>query len=331
MKKLITVSLLLISISISFSQSKKKQIETLTYKLDSINSVLLRSIDDNEKLSDTKLALESKISLLKNEIESKDDKIESLTKEVKSWEQDYQLVIADLILKSDSLDSISHTLDSIIEKLKVVPSSDYLLTNYSVGYFKIDDSWQNIAKNKYDFKSIQGFGTCIDACCDGGFDLGKVITNSDYGMWIENPVITIGASSFSKSASETQYKSNPNVFYISSDNCNGWYWKDKISYLVVYSAVFKTKEGIGVGTTLEKVQELLGKVVINIEEGFEAPNTVQFKINSYPNIEFILDEEDAIGGWEKLGSVEGKTATISDFKKNTKIKRIIIRPGVLSH
>jgi len=33
MKKLITVSLLLISVSISFSQSKKQQIETLTYKL----------------------------------------------------------------------------------------------------------------------------------------------------------------------------------------------------------------------------------------------------------------------------------------------------------
>ena len=64
MKKMMTILLLLICVSISFSQSKKKQIETLTYKLDSINSVLLRSIDDNEKLSDTKLALESKISLL---------------------------------------------------------------------------------------------------------------------------------------------------------------------------------------------------------------------------------------------------------------------------
>ena len=135
MKKLITVFLLLICVSISFSQSKKQQIETLTYKLDSINSVLLRSIDDNEKLSDTKLVLESKVSLLKNENSSKDskisllknenaskngeislknEKIESLTKEVKSLEQDYQLVVADLILKSDSLDSISLKLDSII-------------------------------------------------------------------------------------------------------------------------------------------------------------------------------------------------------------------------
>jgi len=81
MKKLITVFLLLICVSISFSQSKKQQIETLTYKLDSINSVLLRSIDDNKKLSDTKLVLESKISLLKNENASKNGEISLLKKE----------------------------------------------------------------------------------------------------------------------------------------------------------------------------------------------------------------------------------------------------------
>ena len=75
MKKIITILLLLICVSISFSQSKKKQIETLTYKLDSINSVLLRAIDDNEKLSDTKLVLETKISLLKKENASKNGEI----------------------------------------------------------------------------------------------------------------------------------------------------------------------------------------------------------------------------------------------------------------
>ena len=127
MKKLITVSLLLICVSISFSQSKKQQIETLTYKLDSINSVLLRSIDDNRELNSNKIVLESKIRSLKNENVSKNDEINSLhdeinlknerivdlTKEVKSLEQDYQLVVADLILKSDSLDSIILKLDSI--------------------------------------------------------------------------------------------------------------------------------------------------------------------------------------------------------------------------
>ena len=150
MKKLITVSLLLICVSISFSQSKKQQIETLTYKLDSINSVLLRSIDDNEKLSDTKLVLESKISLLKNEnaskngeISLKNEKIESLTKEVKSLEQDYQLVVADLILKSDSLDSISLKLDSIINlaKLKEQNENNWVISNNAP--FLVSGLWRD--------------------------------------------------------------------------------------------------------------------------------------------------------------------------------------------
>ncbi|MDA9304023.1 hypothetical protein N9Q26_00705 [bacterium] len=117
MKKIITLLLLLICISFSFSQSKKKQIEILTSKLDSINSVLLSSTDDNEKLSDTKLHLESKISSLNSKIGSKNDeislkneKIESLIKEVKSLEKDYQLVVAELELKSDSLDSCVYVL-----------------------------------------------------------------------------------------------------------------------------------------------------------------------------------------------------------------------------
>ncbi len=130
MKKLITVSLLFICVSISFSQSKKKQIETLTYKLDSINSLLLKAIDSNRELNTTKIALESKISLLKKENASKNgeislnnEKIESLTKEVKSLEQDYQLVVADLILKSDSIEILKTQVDE--GKIKAFVSKFY--------------------------------------------------------------------------------------------------------------------------------------------------------------------------------------------------------------
>lgn len=205
-----------------------------------------------------------------------------------------------------------------------VSSADYLITNNSVGYFKIGGFWQKFAKINYAYKFIQGYGSCMDACCDGGFSLGKVIINSDYGKVIENPEITIGASSFSKSASKTQHKGNPKVFYITSDNCSGWYWKDKINYIVVYSEAFKTKEGIGIGTTLEKIQELMGKVVIKIGWMEEDGNAIQVKVDSYPNIEFILDADDAIGGYEKLSTFGEQLASITDFKENTKIKRLII-------
>lgn len=200
----------------------------------------------------------------------------------------------------------------------------FLITNNYVGYFKIGGSWQNSAKNDYNYKSVQGYGTCRDACCDGGYNLGKAITNDNNGQTIENPEITIGALRFGESESKTEHKNNPNVFYISSDNCSGWYLKDKISYLMIYSEAFKTKEGIGVGTTLEKLKEILGEVLINIGWLEEDANAIQVKINSYPSIEFILDVDDAIGGYEKLSTL-GETARVSDFKKNTKIKRLIVQ------
>ena len=106
MKKLITVFLLLISVSISFSQSKKKQIETLTYKLDSINSVILRAIEDKEKLSKTKLDLESKTSLLKKENAEKNEEIESLKVYNQSLSAELQ----------DSLELLNKFRDTIAKK-----------------------------------------------------------------------------------------------------------------------------------------------------------------------------------------------------------------------
>ena len=212
MKKIITLLLLFNSISFSFSQSKKKQIETLDYKLDSINSVLLRSIEDNEKLSEIKLDLESKVSSLNNKIGSKNDeislkneKIESLTKEVRSLEQDYQLVVADLILKSDSLDSISRTLDSIINEDN---TSDRVWSRMNAykDYYNFDDNtdklrqlfevilqsrvqtlkefqgdYKNNIKELIIYKRDFGFKTLVDVIYEQGF----VICQQEGGYYVE--------------------------------------------------------------------------------------------------------------------------------------------------
>ena len=206
-----------------------------------------------------------------------------------------------------------------------ISGSKFLIIGNSVGYFTIGESWQNFAKNDYNYESVQGYGTCTDACCDGGFDLGSGIIETDYGQGLKNIDLTIGAVSFDQSKSDSKNKNNPDVFYISSDNCSGWYWKDTINYIVVYSDLFKTKEGIGVGTTLEEVQEKFGKIQFHIGWIEENGNAIQIKIKSYPGIEFILDVDDYAGNWEDISNTEDKnTITISDFKKSTKIKRIII-------
>ena len=139
MKKLITVFLLLICVSISFSQSKKQQIETLTYKLDSINSVLLRSIDDNRELNSNKIALESKISLLKKENAAKDEEIESLKVYNKS-------LSTELNLKSDSLKK--SFLFHVVGKLESVTSYGEDEEVLSTIFFKYDSKGNLIEKEK---------------------------------------------------------------------------------------------------------------------------------------------------------------------------------------
>ncbi|HLR01115.1 MAG TPA: hypothetical protein VK102_12160 [Sphingobacterium sp.] len=203
----------------------------------------------------------------------------------------------------------------------------FLISNHSAGYFKIGGSWQNYAEKEYSYKSVQGYGTCVDACCDGGFQLGYKIVEDSYGPKIENVQITIGAVNFDQNEkSESKYKDNPEVFYASSDNCKGWYWKDKINYIVVYSELFKTKEGIGVGTTLEEMQEKFGELHFYVGWIEEDINALQVSIKSYPDIKFILDIDAYKGNWEEIGFMEDKNEiTVSDFKENSKIQRLIIR------
>ena len=202
----------------------------------------------------------------------------------------------------------------------------HLVTNNSVGFFKIGSTWHNIAKNDYNYQSVQGYGTCVDAGCDGGFYLGNDLVVNEHG-WVENPELTIGASIFKISNSydddSSKYKNNKDVFYVSSENLRGWYWKDKISYLVIYSETYKTKEGIGVGTTLEELKEIHGSIEIKIGWLEEDVNAVQVSVSSYPDIIFILDVDDAIGGYDKLSTLKD-SPIFSDFKRNTKIKRLII-------
>lgn len=235
----------------------------------------------------------------------------------------------DSVLLPDSTLYNVDTVSTVVQDEKPIDEK-YLITNNSVGLFKLGSSWRSFATNDYSYNYVQGFGRCCDGACDGGFDLGDNIVNGENGPKIENPKLTIGATLYE--ASETndievesnKYKSNPNIFFISSDNSMGWYWIDKISYLVILSDAFKTKEGIGVGTNIEKVKETYGNISINVGWIEEDNDAIQFKIDSYPNIKFILDGDDAIEGYNFLSSHEGQTISVSDFKENTKIKRITI-------
>ena len=235
----------------------------------------------------------------------------------------------DSVLAPDSTLYKVDTVSTVVQAEKPIDEK-YLITDNSVGLFKLGSSWQSFATNDYSYNYVQGFGRCRDGACDGGFDLGDNIVNGENGPKIENLKLTIGATLFEASESDdielesNKYKDNPNVFYISSSNSSGWYLKDEINYMIIFSDVFKTKEGIGVGTNLEKVKETYDNLSINVGWVEEDVDAVYFKLDSYPNIDFILDADDAIGGYDFLSTHEGQTISVSDFKENTKIKRIII-------
>jgi len=226
----------------------------------------------------------------------------------------------DQIVEVNKLDSVVFIDSSIL-----IQDIKYLITDTSVGHFIHNNPWQNIAKNVYNYQFLEGYGKCHDACCDGGYLLGNKIIDSEYGQTFEIPELTIGTQSFDHDESESKHKKNKDVFYVLTDNCPGWYWKDKINYIVVYSEQFRTKEGVGVASTLEMAEALFGKLDFYIGWIEEDSDALNFTVKQYPNIEFILDIEDYKGNWEDI-SLQGEdnTLKILDFKKNTKIQRIIV-------
>ncbi|MDR1678432.1 MAG: hypothetical protein LBR81_01480 [Prevotellaceae bacterium] len=203
----------------------------------------------------------------------------------------------------------------------------FLISNNAAGYFKIGGSWQNFAENNYQYRYKQGYATCVDGCCTGGFSLGDGI------LTIGTSVFEYGES-FNDEIDSKKHVNNPDVFYVSSDNCKAWYWKDSISSILIYSDLFQTKEGVGVGTTLEDAQKQFGKLVFKIGWIEEDANAVQFTTSAYPAIKFVLNTDDYMGSWEELSNLNYRLSsnygkenllTISNFKKNTTIKHIIIR------
>jgi hypothetical protein len=203
----------------------------------------------------------------------------------------------------------------------------YLITNTHVGYFKIGGKWREIAEKDYNFNFIQGYGTCIDGGCDGGFDLGQNLELNSHNF-VSNQAITVGAKrykNFQTVADSNKYKNKDDVFFISSNNSSGFYFKDAVHYMIVYSDAFKTKEHIGVGTTLEVMEQKFGKLNFNIGWIEEDWNAVSFSVKGYPNISFILNPEDFKENWEKYNLLQdANNLTLSEFKKNTTIKRLIV-------
>ncbi|MCX7943324.1 MAG: hypothetical protein N2746_02290, partial [Deltaproteobacteria bacterium] len=125
----------------------------------------------------------------------------------------------------------------------------YLITNNSVGYFKIGGNWMEIAEKEYKYDFVEGYGICIDGCCSGGYGLGKqIVIEKDGNKMIDSLHLIIVTQGVEEN--KVIDKNDKSIFFVESDNCPGWYYKDKIDTIMVMSDLFKTKEGIKVGSRL---------------------------------------------------------------------------------
>ena len=102
---------------------------------------------------------------------------------------------------------------------------------------------------------------------------------------------------------------------------------DKFNYILVTSSQFRTKEDIGVGSTLPTMQERFGRLDFNVGWIEEDPNALQVSVPAYPNIRFILNVDDYQGNWEDIDMKGEKSGlTISDFKRGAKIRQLFVFP-----
>ncbi len=170
----------------------------------------------------------------------------------------------------------------------------------------------------YGFDMVQGFGHCVDACCDGGFLLYK---KGDR----ERPLLTIGATPFDVEADEGKYARRKDLFYVNSDNCSGWYKTDDAAYFEVYSSEFRTPENIGVGSSLSEASRAYGTLFFHVGWIEEDANALYFTVSSFEDYRFVLDVEDYLGHWEEISMAgDQHHLKVSDFKKNATVQRILV-------
>ena len=123
MKKIVLLSIYIISVNVVIAQSKKEQIQTLTFRVDSINVILSserNTIAQKEQGYTSKISnLENQVSSLKTEIElinkkstDKDSEINHLKNELTKRKNEIEILNQRIIIIKDSLfNVIKNTVD----------------------------------------------------------------------------------------------------------------------------------------------------------------------------------------------------------------------------
>lgn len=214
--------------------------------------------------------------------------------------------------------------------------SKFLITNTSIGLFGRNSNWKETYQT-YGYSKVNG-EECVDACCIGT----TILWKSNESM--ENPSVVLYNEYFDDNdvpesvkmdydVYSVMYASRDDLFFVASDNCSSWYYKNIITDCAVYSSDFKTQENIGVGSSVEEFLKAFDKVYITIGWIEEDADAIQLSVDKYPDLVFIVNSElfnvDWVPANEDRVGEEGIEKFVlhntSCFTGNAKIVKVKLR------
>ena len=204
----------------------------------------------------------------------------------------------------------THTTINIVDttiRNKQLKKSLFLITEKSVGLFSVNDTIGRSA-DFYGWPQIED-SEWYDGCIKPTKNIGGLVLYYKFAFSEDAPQID----------RESISKDSLKYTFSKSDNCTGFYYRDSISRIEVYSEIFKTKEGIGIGSTVSDLQqEFTGlEGIYGVDPDGKCINYI--KVTEYPRILFRFACEAVSVDVDKESSLDFEKKNSSLFKPDASI------------
>lgn len=195
-----------------------------------------------------------------------------------------------------------------LKYVKRVVSSNYLITNNSVGLFKVNGRIGDLPKS-YGWTSTPS-EFFYDNC---------QLSTVKYSGGIE----VFYKFSCSLEDAKPMHKNKKIYSDNYSDNCSGYYCKDSIDRVFVYSPDFKVAEGVGVGSTFSEMKKAFPDLYSSYFGGVEGEYEIFLYVKKYPDLRFHIDPDGLLVDLDnEEGSYELQYEDGSHFRPDAKVECI---------
>ena len=192
----------------------------------------------------------------------------------------------------------------------------FLVTKCSAGFFTLGDTIGNLIQQ-------YGWNETDKKYWYDGCAIPYRLVFSEEGEIIE---LCYAMAEFGDGENEDLCKSDTiNYVYVESDNCAGYYNRNKIVGMTILSHRFKTKEGIGVGSTFNDLEVTYTGVDARLYENMDGERFTTVYVNEYPNTCFHFSDDDIeVDEDEEVTSYGYIKLNRSHFKSNARIENVVM-------